>query len=172
ASAWGEVLDASARIPEKTARAMRTRIDADHRALVAEYTRTLTKMPTLRTFIESEGPVASTPTLRRDADRYLTIFPGDAAIWGLRGTLDLAAPDLDAAWRAVRRALSLSPETSVLKQAELHLMPRFLPPATLAAQLDAVHADIQRGNADGDICFGFLSAALQLAERGTQREKW
>jgi hypothetical protein len=46
-----------------------------------------------------------------------------------------------------------------------------LPPAVVAAQLDAIHADIQSGNADGDICFGFLSAVLQLAEHGAPRVK-
>jgi hypothetical protein len=170
-ASWGEVLDASARVNDETARAMRARIDPDRAALVAEYARVLAKLPALKAWIESAGPAAATPALRREADRFLAVFAGDARIWGLRATLDLGTEDLDAAWSAVRRALSLAPESSSLKQAELDLMPRFLPAAEVSSQLDAVYADIQSGNADTDICFGFLSAALQLAERGGPRDK-
>jgi hypothetical protein len=170
-SAWGEVLDATARVPDKTARAMRARLDPDRNTLVAEYTRTLVKLPALRTHLDATEPAAAPAALRRDTERYLAAFPGDARIWGLRSTLDLAAGAPDRAWDAIRRALALAPDTSVYRRTELHLLPSFLPPADAAVQLDAVHAEVARGAADADLCFGFLDAALQLADRTALRER-
>ncbi len=49
---------------------------------------------------------------------------------------------------------------------------KHLPPARAEAQLDGIYTQIERGDANANICFGFVVAAIQLAEKSRQhREK-
>jgi hypothetical protein len=43
--------------------------------------------------------------------------------------------------------------------------------AQAEARLDGIYTQIERGDADANICFGFVGAAMQLAQKGRHREK-
>jgi hypothetical protein len=166
--AWRDVLDASDRLPGKTARAIRSRIDPKMSAFLSEYQETLTRTPSLKAWMEAGSPWAGAPSLSRDLNRFLTAFPGDARAWTIKSAAHLQAGETSAAWAAVRRARTLSPEDMVSRHAELSLVPLVLPPTEAASTLDAVHAEILRGEASADLCFGFIGAALDLAAKSGQ----
>jgi hypothetical protein len=63
------------------------------------------------------------------------------------------------------------PEETVYMAIELDLIPKHLSSARAEAQLGGLYAQIERGDANVDICFGFVSAAMQLAQKGRHREK-
>jgi hypothetical protein len=75
-----------------------------------------------------------------------------------------------AAWGAIRRALALSPADPQLRARELFLLPSARPPEEAERLLASVYTEIQRGDAESEICFGFLSAALHLAKHSRRRE--
>jgi hypothetical protein len=163
--AWRDVLDASDRLPRQAARAIRSRIDPKMSAFLSEYQETLTRTPALKAWMEAGAPWAGAPSLIRDLTRFLTAFPGDARAWTIKSAAHLQAGETPAAWAAVRRARTLSPEDMVSRHAELSLVPLVLPPGEAVSMLDAVHAEILRGEGSADLCFGFIGAALDLSAK-------
>lgn len=169
--AWADVLVASSAVPEKTAAAMRARIDAKMSEFVARYQGVLAKTPTFKAWIEAHGPWRASRSFDREIDRFLKVFPGDARVWSIRSLAYLQAGDITAAWEAVQRARELMPEETMFVAIELDLIPKHLSSARAEAQLDGIYTQIERGDADADVCFGFVSAAVQLAQKGRHREK-
>jgi hypothetical protein len=169
--AWADVLVASSAVPEKTAAAMRSRIDAKMSEFVSRYQGVLAKTPAFKAWIEANGPWRASRSLDREIDRFLKVFPGDARVWSIRSWAYLQAGDITAAWEAVQRARELMPEETMFVAIELDLIPKHLSSARAEAQLDGIYTQIERGDADADICFGFVSAAMQLAQKGRHREK-
>jgi hypothetical protein len=170
-SAWTDVLVASSAVAETTATAMRVRIDMKMTAFLAKYDRTLRKIPGLKVWMESGGPIGWTLSTARELDIMLEAFPGDARLWGLRSWAHVSAGEIDEAWNAIRRARSLMPEDTSFEQVELHLVPMRLPPAQAEHQLAGVKVEIERGDANADICFGFVGAAVKLATQSPHRER-
>lgn len=172
-TAWGEVLDASERVPPATASALRRRIDADLAVFVDAYRRALAKAPSLAAWMEAGAPPDEARALGEDLDRLLEEFPGDARLWGVRGQLYLRSEgDAAKAWEANHRALALSPEDAVLRQDELFLIPLRLRPAEAERRLDAAYAEIVRSaDPDADVCFGFIAASMTLARRRRERTR-
>lgn len=169
--AWADVLAASSAVPEKTAAAMRCRIDTKMSEFVSRYQGVLAKAPAFRAAIEADDPWRASRALDREIDRFLKVFPGDARIWGIRSRHYLQAGDIAAAWGAIQRARELMPEETAFVAIELDLLPKHLSAARAEAQLDGIYTQIERGDANADICFGFVGAAMQLAQRGRHREK-
>jgi hypothetical protein len=171
ADAWRDVLDASDRVSAVTRGAIRGRIDPKMSRFVAEYQRVLTKTPALKAWMEAGAPWAGARAMLRELNRFLSAFPGDARAWVIKSAAHQEAGDAAAAWSAVRRARDLSPEDMIVRPVEISLVPLVLPPAEAASRLDAVYAEILRGEASADLCFGFIGAALALARRGTHRRE-
>lgn len=169
--AWADVLVASSAVPERTAEAMRCRIDANMSEFLHRYQAVLAKTPGFKAAIEADDPWRASRSLDREIDRFLKVFPGDARVWSIRSWHYLQAGDVTAAWRAIQRARELMPEETAFVGMELELVPRHLPPARAEAQLYGVYAQIERGDANAEICFGFVGAAIQLAKKGRHREK-
>jgi hypothetical protein len=170
--AWADVLVASSAVSAKTAAAMRFRIDASMSELVHRYQEVLAKTPAFKAAIEAGDAWRTSRALDREIDRFLKVFPGDARVWSIRSLRHLQAGDVTAAWEAIQRARELMPEETTFMGIELELVPKHLPPARAEAQLDGIYTQIERGDANADVCFGFVVAAIQLAERGRQhREK-
>ncbi|HWO19526.1 MAG TPA: hypothetical protein VNO30_12150, partial [Kofleriaceae bacterium] len=107
----------------------------------------------------------------REVDRFLKVFPGDARVWSIRSFRHVQAGDVTAAWEAIQRARELMPEETMFVGMELELVPRHLPPARAEAHLAGIYTQIERGDANVDICIGFVGAAIQLAKKGRHREK-
>ena len=170
-AAWADVLVASSAVPEKTASAMRRRIDAKMSEFVSRYRGVLAKAPAFKAWMEDDGPRRASRSLHREIDRFLKVFPGDAWVWSIRSWAYLQADNITAAWEAVQRARELMPEETMFVQIELDLVPKHLSSVRAEAQLDGIYAQIERGEANADICFGFVSAAMQLAQKGRHREK-
>ena len=167
--AWRDVLDASDRLPTEVARALRSRIDRKMSAFVSEYQRILTRTPVLKTWMEAGSPWAGARSMARELNRFLTAFPGDARAWTIKSAAHLQAGETATAWSAIRRARTLAPEDMISRHAEISLAPLVLPPGEAASMLDAVHAEILRGEASADLCFGFIGAALALSAKIGQR---
>lgn len=162
---WPAVLDASARVEERCAASLRSRIDPRMSAFITDYQQALAKLPALGAWMESGAPWKNLRALSRELDRFLSHFPGDARMWCMRSGAFMDAGAVAEAWTAIRRARSLSPEDTLIRQAELWIMPQHLPPAEVAAKLDALYAELEGGEPNADLCFGFVSAAIQLAAR-------
>jgi hypothetical protein len=171
AVAWADVLVASSAVPEKTAAAMRARIDAKMSEFVSRYQRVLAKTPAFKAWIEANGSWRPSRSLDREIDRFLKVFPGDARVWSIRSWTHLQAGDITAAWEAVQRARELMPEETMFVVNQLDLVPKHLSADRAEAQLDGIYTQIERGDANADICFGFVGAAMQLAEKGRHRQK-
>jgi hypothetical protein len=169
--AWANVLVASSAVQERTAAAMRSRIDAKMSELVSRYQRVLAKTPAFKASIEADDPWRASRSLDREIDRFLKVFPGDARVWSVRSWHYLQAGDITAAWESVQRARELMPEETTFVAIELDLLPKHLSFARAEAQLDGIYSQIERGDTDADICFGFVSAAMQLAHKGRHRDK-
>lgn len=169
--AWADVLAASSAVPERTATAMRSRIDASMSEFVHRYQEVLAKTPAFKAAIEADNPWRTSRSMDREIDRFLKVFPGDARVWVIRSWHDLQASDVTAAWEAIQRARALMPEETSFVGMELELVPMHLPPARAEAQLDGIYTRIERGDANADICLGFVVAAMKLAEKGSHREK-
>lgn len=169
--AWADVLIASSAVPERTAAAMRSRIDASMAEFVKRYRGVLAKTPAFKAAIEADDPWRASRSLDRELDRFLKVFPGDARVWSIRSRQYLQAGDVTAAWEAIQRARELMPEETMFVGLELDLVPKHLPYARAEAQLDGIYAQIERGDANADVCFGFVGAATQLAPQGRHREK-
>jgi hypothetical protein len=169
--AWANVLIASFAVPERAAAAMRSRIDASMSEFVHRYQGVLAKTPAFKAAIEADDLGRGSRSLDREIDRFLKVFPGDARIWSIRSRHHLQAGDIAAAWKAIQRARELMPEETTYVGLELDLVPKHLPSARAEAQLDGVYTQIERGDANADVCFGFVGAALQLAQKGRHREK-
>jgi hypothetical protein len=167
--AWGQVLDVSDLVQPPTARAMRARIDVKVQAMVTEYQRVLAKTPALRDWLDAGVPPSR--ARERDLGKMLTAFPGDAQGWGVRSAVLDGLGSIPEAWNAIRRARSLDPEDTFLRGWELQVMARHEPPDRAETVVDGVHAEILRGDTDADICFFFVTAALQLAEKSPHRPK-
>ena len=172
-AAWGEVLDASDRVEATAAKALRRRIDADVEAFVTEYRRAMAKAPALRAWMDAGAQPENARALGKDLDRFLDAFPGDARLWGLRAQVHLrVGADTTRAWVANHRALALSPDDTSLRQEELLLLPLHLSPAEAERRLDAVYAELVRGDAaSADVCFGFITAAMMLPRQRRDRKK-
>lgn len=168
---WADVLAASAAVAPETAAAMRVRVDAKLSDMLARYQRVLAKTPTLKAWMERNGPWAALRAMGRELDRFLRAFPGAAGGWAMRSAAHLEAGDVSSAWACIRRARALTPEDTMFAQQELHILPMHLPRADAEARLEGVHALIERGEANADICFGFVSACMQLARASKHREK-
>jgi len=162
---WPAVLDASARVEERCAASLRSRIDPRMSSFIKDYQNVLAKLPALRAWMEAGAPWSNLRALSRELDRFLAHFPGDARMWCMRSGAYMDGEDVAKAWIAIRRARSLAPEDTLFRQAELWIMPHHLPPAEVTEKLDAVYAEIGRGEPNADLCFGFVSAAIQLAAR-------
>lgn len=169
--AWADVLVASSAVPERTAAAMRSRIDATMSELVKRYWAVLAKTPAFKAAIEADDPWRASRSLDRELDRFLKAFPGDARVWCIRSFHHVQAGDVTAAWEAIQRARELMPEETTFVGMELELVPMHLPPARAEAQLDGIYTQIERGDASMDICTGFVGAAIQLAKKSRHREK-
>jgi hypothetical protein len=169
--AWADVLVASSAVPEKTAAAMRSRIDIKMSEFISRYQGVLAKTPAFRASIEADDPWRASRSLDRETDRFLKVFPGDARVWTIRSWHYLQAGDITAAWEAVQRARALMPEETTYVAVELDLIPKHLSSARAETQLDGIYTQIERGDANADICFGFVGAAMQLAQKGRHREK-
>lgn len=169
--AWADVLVASSAVPQRTAAAMRRRIDASMLELVHRYQGVLARTPAFKAAIEADDPWRASRALDRDLDRFLKVFPGDARVWSIRSWHHHQAQDITAAWESILRARELMPEETAFVGMELELLPMLLPPARAEAQLDGIYAQIERGDANADICIGFVGAAVQLAKKHRHREK-
>jgi hypothetical protein len=150
---------------------MRSRIDASMSEFVHRYQGVLAKTPAFKAAIEAGDLWRASRSLDREIDRFLKVFPGDAQVWNVRSFRHAQAGDVTAAWEAIQRARELMPEETTFVRMELELAPMHLPPARAEAQLDGIYTQIERGDANADICIGFVAAALQLAKKGRQREK-
>ena len=137
--AWADVLVASSAVLEKTAAAMRTRVDAKMSEFVSRYTKMLAKVPAFKASIEAGDPWRAPP---REIDRFLKVFPGDARVWSIRGDAYLQSGDVTAAWEALQRARELMPAETVYVALELALIPRHLPSAQAEARLDGIYTQI------------------------------
>jgi hypothetical protein len=170
--AWADVLVASSAIPEKAAAAaMRSRIDASMSEFIHRYQGVLAKTPAFKAAIEADDLGRASRSLDREIDRFLKVFPGDARVWSIRSTRSLQAGHVAKAWEAIQCARELMPEETTFVGIELELVPKHLPSARAEAQLDGFYTQIERGAANADVCFGFVGAALQLAQKGRHREK-
>ena len=169
--AWADVLVASSAVSERTAAAMRSRIDASMSEFVHRYQGVLAKTPAFKAAIEAGDPWRASRSLDREIDRFLKVFPGDARVWSIRSFRHVQAGDVTAAWEAIQCARELMPEETTFVGMELELVPMHLPPARAEAQLDGIYTQIERGDANVDICIGFVGAAIQLAKKGRHREK-
>jgi hypothetical protein len=171
-TAWGELLDASERVPASTAQALRARVDGDVAAFVAEHRHALAKAPALKAWMDAGAQPEKARPLGKELDRLLAAFPGDARLWGVRSQVYLRDKgDVARAWEANRRALSLAPDDPIHRQQELFLIPRHLAPADAERRLDAAYAELVRGETNTDVCFGFIAAAMALARRRRDRKR-
>jgi hypothetical protein len=169
--AWADVLVASSAVSERTAAAMRSRIDASMSEFIHRYQGVIAKTPAFKAAIEAGDPWRASRSLDREIDRFLKVFPGDARFWSIRSFRYVQAGDVTAAWEAIQRARELMPEETTFVGMELELVPMHLPPARAEAQLDGIYTQIERGDASADICIGLVGAAIQLAKKGQHREK-
>jgi len=108
--AWADVLAASSAVSERTAAAMRARIDASMSELVHRYHAVLAKTPAFKAAIDASDPWRPSRSLDREVDRFLKVFPGDARVWSIRSFRHVQAGDVTAAWEAIQRARELMPE--------------------------------------------------------------
>jgi hypothetical protein len=156
---WADVLVQSSAVEKETAAAMRVRIDEMMKGFVAKYQKVLAKMP-----------AHAAPT-RRDLDRFLVAFPGDAFGWASRSAASFEDGDVAQAWEDIRRARELVPQEESFLGWELRLVSKHLPTAEAEARLAEAYTRIERDGASPNVCFGFIFAALDLAPKSARREE-
>ena len=169
---WADVLEASSAVEKKTAEAMRARIDEMMRDFVERYQKALGKVPAHDARVEAGAPPRpATRSARRDLDRFLQAFPGDAFAWARRSALSFEEGDAARAWEEIRRARELVPQEDSFMGWELRLVSKHLPTAQAEARLAEAYARIERDDASANVCFGFVIAALDLAPKSKHRDE-
>jgi hypothetical protein len=166
---WADVLVASAAVEEKTAAAMRTRIDEMMSSFIEKYRKVVEKKPAFDVSRETRRLVGSPRSVRLALDRCLKAFPDDAFMWALRSSSYFEDGDVAAAWEAIRRARELMPEETSFVGWEIRLVAKHLPTAQAEARLAGAHAEIERGEASADVCGGFIVAAMDLVPKSAHR---
>ncbi len=162
-SGWADVLAASAAVEEKTAAAMRARIDEMMSSFLERYQDAHGKVPAVDAWMEAGYPHGAPRSVHRELDRLLKVFPGDAFLWDLRSAAYFHGGDIDTAWDSIHRALELSPQEQSFIGWELQLTSMHLPRAQAEARLARAYPEIERGEASEEVCGGFISAAMDLA---------
>jgi hypothetical protein len=166
---WADVLSASAAAPEKTAAAMRSRIDEMMSSFIEKYRKVVEKKPAFDASREPRRPMGSPQSLRLALDRCLKAFPGDAFMWALRSSSYFEDGDIAAAWAAIRRARELMPDESSFVGWEIRLVAKHLPTAQAEARLAGAYAEIERGEASAEVCGGFIVAVMDLVPKSAHR---
>lgn len=162
-SGWADVLVASAAVEEKTAAAMLTRIKDMMSGFLARYQDALAKVPALGTWMQADCPPGAPRSVHRELDRFLKVFPGEAFLWALRSSSHFDGGDVETAWDSIHRARELDPQEQSFLAWELRLVSKHLPRAQAEARLAVAYAEIERGEANAEVCGGFIFAAMDLA---------
>jgi hypothetical protein len=167
-SGWGDVLVASAAVPQKTAAAMGARINEMMSTFLRRYQDARGKAPAVDAWTKARCPLGAPRSVHRELDRFLKVFPGDALLWALRSSLYFDGGDVDTAWDSIHRALKLSPQEQSFIGWELRLVSKHLPRAQAEARLAGAYPEIERGEASADVCGGFICAAMDLAVKSAR----
>jgi hypothetical protein len=168
-SGWADVLVTSAAVEEKTAAAMRARIEEMMSSFLLRYQDARGKAPALDAWTNAGCPPDAPRSVHRELDRFLKLFPGEALLWALRSSLSFDGGDVDTAWDSIHRALELSPREQSFIGWELRLVSKRLPKAQAEARLAGAYPEIERGEASAEVYGGFIFAAMNLAPKSKHR---
>ncbi len=103
-SGWGDVLAASSAVEDRTAAAMRARIDEMLSSFLKRYQDARGKVPAVDAWTEAGCPPGAPRSVQREADRFLKVFPGDAPLWALRSSISTAVTSAPRGNRSIGRS--------------------------------------------------------------------
>lgn len=154
ANAYGEVLEASKKLPAHQAAAMRARLEPKFEEMRARYGSAIERLSSTRR-ARSERSLQVPPPRDDELEGILREFPGTASLWFWRSINATQARD---AWSHVRKAARLEPDDSRFVAGSLRLASDVLSGSELDEFLESTRATILPEKATGDVWL-FLALA-------------
>jgi hypothetical protein len=172
---WSRILEERSRVESKEARAALARLQPAFEETTRRFQDLLRASPTLMRFRPERGLVPQSGSEQRAAMRevvkVLEVFPGIAALWGLRARFEDGAGSPDKAWKSLGRALQLEPENHRLRALSILSAAEGLPVDKADSYLAEVRPSLV--SAPAEVCSMYAFAEITLARKGkATKERW